>query len=157
MVPEKVPVRTTYSSSFRAMPWPVLRPSPPNAYVLIAQERYDEAEAVALSRLASSARGRGAYDQAVQHHREAIARFDAYFEAPNLFAAFERAALAKSLTARGRYPDAETALLESLDLLGAIYAPEHEQVQQARQRLADLYEQWGRPEEDARWRTRQDE
>jgi serine/threonine protein kinase len=148
------------------------------ARVLIMQERYDDAEAVArralalsrkmhgeihagtggaLSRLASIARGRGDHAQAVRYHREAITSYDAYFDAPNLFSAFERAGLAKSLAALKRYDEAETTLLESLDMLEAIYDGRHEQVRKARQRLIDLYEQGGRLEEAARWRARLDE
>ena len=92
------------------------------------------------------------HDLAVQYHREAIAVFDLYFDAPNLFSAFERAGLAKSLTALRRYTEAETVLLESLDLLEAIYDTEHEQVQKAQQRLADLYDTLGCPHDAVRFR-----
>jgi serine/threonine-protein kinase len=141
------------------------------ARVLVAQERYDEAEPIArrsltlnrelhgdshvgiggaLSKLARVARGRGDHSLAVQHHRDAISQFDAYFDAPNLFSAFERAGLARSLAALERYPEAETVLLESLDMLETIYGGAHEQVQKAQERLNTLYEQWDRPEEAAR-------
>jgi serine/threonine-protein kinase len=141
------------------------------ARVLVAQERYDEAEPIArralalsrelhgevhvgiggaLSKLASIARGRGDHGLAVQYHRDAISQFDAYFDTPNLFSAFERVGLARSLAALERYPEAETVLQESLKMLEAIYGGEHEQVQKAQGRLSSLYEQWDRPEEATR-------
>jgi tetratricopeptide (TPR) repeat protein len=53
----------------------------------------------------------------------------------------------------GRYDEAEEALAASHAGLHSAFGAEDERTEAARQRLADLYESWGKPAEAARWQA----
>ncbi|MEZ4698459.1 MAG: serine/threonine-protein kinase [Rhodothermales bacterium] len=129
------------------------------AYVLIDLKDYDAAESAAtkslaisrarygensrgtgaaLSRLAAVAYGRGEYAAAVGYHERAIAIFDEIAAGPNLFSAFERAAMARSLAELRRFDEAEQVLTESQGEIERIYGPDHAQTVRARERLEEL-------------------
>ncbi len=57
------------------------------------------------------------------------------------------------LTALGRYPEAETLLLESYPLLQKDKGEGAKHAGEARQRIVDLYTAWGKPERLAAYRT----
>jgi hypothetical protein len=61
--------------------------------------------------------------------------------------------LGESLAAQGRHAEAEPLLVEGYEGLTAQRGAGHEQTQEARRRLADLYEAWGKPERAAAYRT----
>lgn len=109
--------------------------------LVVNRERFGDQHrgtGVAMSRLAAVARGEGDHARAVRFHRGAIQRFDAFSQAPNLFSAFERAAMARSLSALGQRDAAESALVESRDMLVAMYGEGHAQVVRAEERLAEM-------------------
>ncbi len=58
-----------------------------------------------------------------------------------------------SLTALQRYPEAESALLESHGILQNARGAEYERPEKAVQSLVDLYLAWGRPRDADRWRN----
>ncbi len=62
-------------------------------------------------------------------------------------------ALGACLTAEGRFAEAEALLLRAEAGLESSRGPDHERTVEARQRLAGLYEAWGRPGRAARWRA----
>ncbi|UCC32085.1 MAG: hypothetical protein JSU86_07350, partial [Phycisphaerales bacterium] len=52
------------------------------------------------------------------------------------------------------YEDAELLLLESYPTLSRNLGESQELTQQAIQRVLDLYDAWGKPEQASRWRAR---
>ena len=56
------------------------------------------------------------------------------------------------LTARARYEEAERLLTSAHDALLADQGSNSRLTSDARKRVADLYEAWGKPAEAARWR-----
>jgi len=59
--------------------------------------------------------------------------------------------LGACLTAEGRYREAEALLLRAHAALESSRDRDHERTVEARQRLAALYEAWGRPDRAAQW------
>ena len=60
----------------------------------------------------------------------------------------------RTLAALQRFDDAESALLEAQGILQTALGDEHEQTTRVVGYLADLYDDWGRPERVAEWRAR---
>lgn len=86
------------------------------------------------------------FREAVQISREAFP------EGHWMTASFE-GALGQCLTAQRRFEDAEPYLLHSLSVLRTTLGQANAHTQGALQRLADLYRDWGKPEEEASYRT----
>ncbi|HZE13802.1 MAG TPA: tetratricopeptide repeat protein, partial [Chthoniobacterales bacterium] len=61
-------------------------------------------------------------------------------------------ALGECLTAQKRYPEAETFLMNGYNDLKAKLGPQNRRTTDARQRLAKLYDDWGRPDQAAQFR-----
>ncbi len=59
------------------------------------------------------------------------------------------------LTAAGRYEEAEPLLVRSYSLLRAELGETHRFTLDALQRIIDLYEAWGRPEQAAEYRAKE--
>jgi hypothetical protein len=62
--------------------------------------------------------------------------------------------LGTALTARGRFEEAERLLTNAHDYLDQVAGRVGSTTQEALGRIVDLYEQWGRSDEVARWRAR---
>ncbi len=62
--------------------------------------------------------------------------------------------LGACLTAERRYPEAEALLLRAHAGLESSRGPDHDRTVEARKRLTDLYEAWGRPRASEAWRAR---
>jgi serine/threonine-protein kinase len=92
---------------------------------------------------------RGEPAQAERFFREALVVLAAAFQEGHEQRAVVESALGEALTAQGRYAEAETLLLGALPSLEAV---RHEDVARTRERLAALYDAWGRPEDAARYR-----
>jgi hypothetical protein len=58
------------------------------------------------------------------------------------------------LLALGRHEEAKPLLIQGYAQLNAEFGAAHELTQEAIQRLVDLYDDWGKPEQAARWRTK---
>jgi tetratricopeptide (TPR) repeat protein len=61
--------------------------------------------------------------------------------------------LGDCLVAQARYVEAEPLLNESYMTLKAVHVPQSPALDEARQRLVELYEAWGKPQEAARYRS----
>lgn len=61
--------------------------------------------------------------------------------------------LGACLTAEGRYPEAEALLLRAHAGLETTRGRDHPRTAEARKRLVDLYQAWGRPNLAAAWST----
>jgi serine/threonine protein kinase/tetratricopeptide (TPR) repeat protein len=68
-------------------------------------------------------------------------------------AANSASVLGECLAALGHYEEAETLLLESYPVIESALGDRHERTLQALQRIADMYEAWGRSEDAARYRA----
>ncbi len=135
-------------------------------------ERYDEAEAayeealamnrtvrgadhprygLILSYLALTAAARGDDALAEQRFRDALAVQDEALPEDHDEPALTRSNLGALLTRLGRWEEAEPLLLRAYTVLENTYGGEDERVRTAAERLATLYEAWGRPDEAARY------
>ena len=111
----------------------VLSPSHPNtafpriglASVYMDQRRYREAERL---------------------QREAVAVRRAALPAGHRYIGESLSDLGASLTAQRRYAEADTLLVEAYGILRAAEGEEAARTVRSRERLADLYRRWGRPE-----------
>jgi len=62
--------------------------------------------------------------------------------------------LGQSLTALGRFDEAEPELLEAHDIVEAAVGPEHPQTRAAVDAIVTLYDAWGQPDQAEEWRGR---
>jgi hypothetical protein len=65
---------------------------------------------------------------------------------------YARTVLGGALLAQDRFDEAEAELLAGEKIVAAGYGPNHLMTKEARARLAELYERWGRSEQAVRWR-----
>jgi serine/threonine-protein kinase len=144
------------------------------ASALRAQGRYDEAEAalrealtaevsrptdraVMLGTLASVLREKGDLVGAAQVQREVVDMLRVQPGPITPLLASSVAKLADILREQHRYAEAEQVLLDGLQPIEAALGPEHPGVRHLREKLAALYEAWGRPEQMAAHRARREQ
>ncbi len=86
--------------------------------------------------------------------RTALAIRSRYYPTGNWKAAKCSSILGEALTQLGRFEEAEPFLLESVETIAADRGEHHHRTAQAVERIARLFESWGRPESAAPWRAR---
>lgn len=132
-----------------------------------AQPFYEEALAVrrrllgdrhpdvgnSLYNLADLLADRGDFAAAESLAAEALAILEGALPAGDWRTALVRGLHGRCLTGLGRYPEAESLLLESYRVLRAQRGEGHRSTRAVLRRTADLYEAWGRPVEAARYRA----
>jgi ATP/maltotriose-dependent transcriptional regulator MalT len=143
------------------------------AMVLIETQRYAEAAAALtearelissrlgdthprvaeiLQMMSQADLGRGNVQAAAAHGSEALRLYTAAFDSTHSKVAAARSQLGAVRTAQGRYAEAESLLRAAHRVHAASGTPgaAHARI---RERLAALYNAWGRPAEAARWRN----
>ncbi len=96
---------------------------------------------------------RGALDEALamlEPLREAVERA---LPAEHWYPAVVEGWYGRTLLGLGRYPEAEEHLLAAYRRLETTLGAEHPRTQKMRERLVELYETWGKPDEAERYRT----
>jgi eukaryotic-like serine/threonine-protein kinase len=96
---------------------------------------------------------RGDAEGALTFLRECSAIRKAAFPAGHPAVAEADSLVGAALAARGDLPEAETLLLRSYDALRAAPNADAQSVDDARRRIVDLYERWGKPDDAARYRS----
>jgi len=109
--------------------------------------------AIALSNLGGVYLERKQYARAEELLREVIARMTEALSADHLNTGVAQLRLGRALLRERRYGDAETHLLAGYEIIGKQTAPSISWLQTARQDLVTLYEESGRPEKAARFRS----
>jgi serine/threonine-protein kinase len=89
---------------------------------------------------------RGDTVEAEAHHRRRVEVYVEALGAGHAWTAFAQAVLATCLTAMQRFDEAERLLLEAYATLRETSGEQNSYTQDARARLARLYEAWGKPE-----------
>ena len=107
----------------------------------------------ALGTLARALARRDSAAAAERLAREVLRLRRANFPADHWTIPAAQGTLGEVLALGGRHAEAEALLLASERALVAARGPASDSVRRARQRLALLYERWGRPEAAARWRA----
>jgi len=144
------------------------------ANVLAALGRLDEAEALMRAAMEQLARQRGEDSADFANQRLGLAQImrgqrrdaEAEGQVRQALATYERVMPPESwlvaemrvnhgiaLRNCGRYAEAEAQLLDGYQGLRATLGDDHGQVAWAREEVRWLYEEWGRPEEEAAWRA----
>ena len=103
--------------------------------------------------LGSVLQARGAHEAAEPLFREALALRREGFAEGHWLIADAASALGASLTLLDRHEEAEPLLVEGYETLATQRGTHDRFTQQAHQRLLDLYEAWGRPDEADRYRV----
>jgi serine/threonine-protein kinase len=109
--------------------------------------------AIALSNLGGVYLERKQYARAEELLREVIARMTEALSADHLNTGVAQLRLGRALLRERRYGEAETHLLAGYEIIGKQTAPSISWLQTARQDLVTLYEESGRPEKAARFRS----
>ena len=107
----------------------------------------------ALSNLARLHSDRGAHETALPLYREALRIRQQALPGGHEAIAGDQTRLGVSLTALGRYAEAEPHLLQAHAALTDARGADHAHTQYIGQRLVDLYEAWGRPDKAGAFRT----
>src|SRR5262249_22374503 len=81
--------------------------------------------------------------------REAIAHYKDTLPPNHLNVAISRMKLGHALARQGRFPEAETELLASRDILAKLSTPPESWGQRTNSELAELYDAWKRPDKAA--------
>ena len=102
-----------------------------------------------LIRLGALLSETGRADEAEPLLREAVTLRTDALGADHWRVAVARSTLGLCLAESGRFAEAETLLVESYETLRTTHGPDDDRVQTARERVARLYEAWGRPEKQA--------
>jgi serine/threonine protein kinase/Tfp pilus assembly protein PilF len=110
------------------------------------------ATALTVQGLILSRLGKGA--EAEQSLREALELREANLPPAHFMTALTRGALGECLTARKHFAEAEALLLQSYRSLAESQGPANPRTRLALQRLAVLYEQWGKPDAAGEYRRR---
>lgn len=113
--------------------------------------------AVSLSNLAWVCQWQERYGEAEPLHREALAIRRKRLGKEHPEVARSLTGLGASLTAQGRYSDAELALTQALSILRQWPEPPHPFECVTLDRLVELYEAWGRPEQARTYRPARDD
>ena len=111
----------------------ILGPSHPNVLVV-------------SHNLARTLTDSGEADEAVDIYGEIVDLARQRFGPDHYLVATFEGGLGASLLRLRRYASAEVELLNSYNLLEAVFGPEHRRTATARHRLVELYEAWGKPE-----------
>jgi serine/threonine-protein kinase len=101
--------------------------------------------AVGLNNLASVLQRQGRLEEAEATYREALAVADTTLGREHQLHAWLGANLGVVLTRQRRFADAEALFVSALARLRARLGDRHSLVRRVHQRLADLYDAWGRP------------
>lgn len=109
--------------------------------------------AISLSNLAGVLRDREQYREASELYRRAIDLYAALYPDGHPNAAVFKSNLSACLIPLGAYEEAEMLLLESLSVLEEARGPDHDFTRVARERLVQLYEAWGQPDQADAYRT----
>ena len=117
----------------------------------IGEEQMDYA--AALNNLGTSIMNRGGYAEALPILERAAAIAERATGPAHWAPSAMRLNVGKVQTKLGRYAEAERVLLAALEGLRAGLGDESDPVQKARDRVAELYDAWGRPGEAARYRA----
>ena len=110
--------------------------------------------ATGLGNLAEVFMLRGDFPQAEGMLREALAIQQKTFAPGNASLAHTESRLGGCLTNEKRYAEAEPLLLGSAEALEKSLGAGHSRTQAAIQRVAELYDAWGKPERSASWKAR---
>ncbi len=101
--------------------------------------------ALVMQNLAAVLVLQGGHDEAESLVRGALEIFAETLPPDHLWPAAARSVLGETLTGQGRYAEAEALLVESYDRLAALQGREGNLAVRTRERLAALYQAWGRP------------
>ncbi len=97
---------------------------------------------------------RGEHEESLALARETLILDARLLAADDWRLANQRTLLAECFTKAGKYDEAEAALVPALEALHASHGDEHWRTRRAIERLAELYEAWGRPDRAAEYRGR---
>jgi serine/threonine protein kinase/tetratricopeptide (TPR) repeat protein len=111
------------------------------------------AVSAATANLAMTLVSQGSHDEGQRLYEEAIASFPEVLTRELPHYAQRRIVYGVLLTRRGRYEEAGQHLRAGLETYRARYGPEDERTQRAASHLVELYEAWGKPEEEAAYRA----
>ncbi len=103
--------------------------------------------------LGSVLQRRGAHDEAEALFREALEIRRAGFDEGHWLTAVAASALGGELTLLGRYAEAEPLLVGAYETLATKRGAGDRITEETRHRLVDLYASWGKPDEEARYRS----
>ena len=110
--------------------------------------------ATCLGYLAEVAMRRGDFHEAEGELREALAIQRKAYPPGNVSLANTESRLGSCLTKEKRYAEAEPLLLGSAEALEKGLGAGHSRAQASFQRVAELYEAWGKPAQAAAWKAR---
>jgi thioredoxin-like negative regulator of GroEL len=107
-----------------------------------------------MVKLASALRDMGKLDQAEPLYGQALETAKRALPADDRRIPLHRSAYGVCLTKLERYEEAQEHLLAGYEGLKAARGEEHKQTRKTLQRLVELYDVWGKPEQAAQWRAK---
>ncbi len=107
-----------------------------------------------MVKLASALQDMSKLDQAEPLYRQAIETARRVLPADDRSIPQYQIAYGACLTKLERYEEAQEHLLAGYEGLKKAQGKEHKQTRKALQRLVELYEAWGKPEQAAEWRAK---